>query len=89
VGRAIGAVNRVVHGSFLTPSCPGQTHKAAPAEYVGQAALVYATRALKFPSADWLPQRRLIRKGWQYSCGLTAPHQTQITGFYGPHFGAQ
>ena len=23
----------------------------------------YATRALKIPGADWLPQRRLIRKG--------------------------
>jgi hypothetical protein len=35
----------------------------------GQAALVYATRALKFPGADWLPQRRLIRKRHDYSYG--------------------
>ena len=48
--------------SFLTLP-PGQMHNAAPAEYVGHAALGLRTKALKFPSADWLPQRRLIRKG--------------------------
>jgi hypothetical protein len=35
-----------------------ETHNAALAEYVGQAALVYAKI---FPSAGWLPQRRLTR----------------------------
>jgi len=48
---------------LLTPSCPGQMYKAALAEYGGQAALVYAPKALKFPSAGRLPRRRLIRKG--------------------------
>jgi hypothetical protein len=47
---------------LLTPSCPGQTHNAAPAEYLGQAALVYAPGFQNSPAPGWLPQCQLIRK---------------------------